>query len=83
MLFCTFHISGGLDKLTGGGDEKEGAKTDTGEDPEVVQARLEAEERRQDKHRKMERERENMRQNIRDKVISLKNFTYPFSKLHI
>ncbi|XP_064602197.1 complexin-like isoform X2 [Liolophura sinensis] len=38
-----------------------------GEDPEIVQARLEAEEKRKEKHRKMEEEREGMRQSIRDK----------------
>lgn len=49
----------------GGGGE---TKTETGEDPEVVQARLEAEERRQEKHRRMEADREKMRQDIREKV---------------
>ncbi|WAR22157.1 CPLX1-like protein, partial [Mya arenaria] len=38
------------------------------EDPEVAEARREAEEKRKDKHRKMEAEREDMRQSIRDKV---------------
>lgn len=61
-------LGGGLDKLTGEGEKQgEGAKTETGEDPEVVQARLEAEERRKDKHRKIEEDREKMRQGIRDK----------------
>lgn len=66
---CPLFI-GGLDKLTGGDEKKEGEgeKTETGEDPEVVQARLEQEERRKEKHRKMEMEREKMRQDIRDKV---------------
>ncbi|CAJ0921806.1 unnamed protein product, partial [Mesorhabditis belari] len=59
-------LGGGLDSLTGG-NEGEGEKTETGEDPEVVAARLEQEERRKDKHRKMEQEREKMRQGIRDK----------------
>ncbi|OUC46516.1 synaphin protein [Trichinella nativa] len=62
-------IKGGLDKLTGDGGGE--AKTESGEDPEVIQARLEAEERRQEKHRKMEREREKMRKDIREKVNSL------------
>uniref|UniRef100_A0A914XIS8 Complexin 2 n=1 Tax=Plectus sambesii TaxID=2011161 RepID=A0A914XIS8_9BILA len=61
-------LGGGLDKLTGDGDAEGGEKTETGEDPEVVQARIEAEERRKEKHRKMENEREKMRQDIRDKV---------------
>jgi len=61
-------ITGGLDKLTGdGAAEGGGEKTETGEDPEVVAARLEQEERRKDKHRKMETEREKMREGIRDK----------------
>ncbi|CAJ0564292.1 unnamed protein product, partial [Mesorhabditis spiculigera] len=57
---------GGLDSLTGG-NEGEGEKTAEGEDPEVVAARLEQEERRKEKHRKMEQEREKMRQGIREK----------------
>jgi len=60
-------MKGGLDKLTGGNDGGNENKTETGEDPEVVQARLEAEERRQDKHRKIEVEREKMRTDIREK----------------
>eukprot|EP00080_Pristionchus_pacificus_P006023 PDM66043.1 cpx-1 [Pristionchus pacificus] len=59
-------FKGGLDSLTGGG-ENEGEKTETGEDPEVVAARLEQEERRKEKHRKMEAEREKMREGIRSK----------------
>ena len=59
-------LGGGLDTITGGG-QNEGEKTETGEDPEVVAARLEQEERRKDKHRKMEAEREKMRQGIREK----------------
>lgn len=59
-------LGGGLDKLTGGEGGGE-AKNETGEDPEVVAARLENEERRKEKHRKMEVEREKMRQDIRDK----------------
>ncbi|KRZ88930.1 putative complexin-1, partial [Trichinella sp. T8] len=61
-------IKGGLDKLTGDGGGE--AKTESGEDPEVIQARLEAEERRQEKHRKMEREREKMRKDIREKLYA-------------
>jgi len=60
-------LGGGLDKLTGGEGGGGEAKTETGEDPEVVQARLEAEERRQEKHRRMEADREKMRQDIREK----------------
>jgi len=60
-------LGGGLDKLTGSGEGGAEAKNETGEDPEVVQARLEAEERRKEKHRKMEVEREKMRQDVRDK----------------
>jgi len=60
-------MKGGLDKLTGGGEGGGEAKAEAGEDPEVVQARIEAEERRKDKHRKQEMEREKMRQDIRDK----------------
>jgi len=62
-------VKGGLDKLTGG-EKKEGdeaAKTETGEDPEVIQARIEQEERRKEKHRRMEQDREKMRQGVRDK----------------
>ncbi|KAF8356654.1 hypothetical protein PRIPAC_91649 [Pristionchus pacificus] len=57
-------LGGGLDHLTGSGDN-EGEKT--GEDPEVVAARLEQEERRKEKHRKQEAEREKMREGIRSK----------------
>ncbi|CAL2029890.1 Protein CBR-CPX-1 [Caenorhabditis briggsae] len=58
-----------LNEVTGGLGLKDdgGEKTETGEDPEVVAARLEQEERRKEKHRKMEQEREKMRQGIRDK----------------
>jgi len=59
-------MKGGLDSLTGGGESEGGDKVE-GEDPEVVAARLEQEERRKDKHRKMENEREKMRQDIRTK----------------
>lgn len=58
-----------LNEVTGAlnsGGEGEN-KTETGEDPEVVQARLEQEERRKEKHRKMEAEREKMRGDIRNK----------------
>ncbi|XP_052772081.1 complexin-like isoform X2 [Mya arenaria] len=52
----------------GGDDEKkDDAGSDGDEDPEVAEARREAEEKRKDKHRKMEAEREDMRQSIRDK----------------
>ncbi|KAL4231104.1 Complexin-1 [Mactra antiquata] len=52
-----------------GDDEKkeDGGGADDGEDPEVAEARREAEEKRKEKHRKMEAEREEMRQSIRDK----------------
>jgi len=55
-------LTGGDKKEEGGGDKKQEA-----EDPEVVQARLEQEERRKDKHRQMEKEREKVRTGIRDK----------------
>uniref|UniRef100_A0A1I7W720 Putative complexin-1 n=1 Tax=Heterorhabditis bacteriophora TaxID=37862 RepID=A0A1I7W720_HETBA len=59
-------LLGGLDKLTG--ENEDGTeKSEIGEDPEVIAARLEQEERRKEKHRKMEEEREKMRQNIRAK----------------
>lgn len=48
-------------------EEGEGEKTVDGEDPEIVEARREMEEKRKEKHRKMEEERETMRQSIRDK----------------
>ncbi|MCP9258992.1 putative complexin-1 [Dirofilaria immitis] len=51
-------VKGGIDKLTGDKDGEGGEKTESGEDPEVVAARLEQEERRKERHRKMERERE-------------------------
>ncbi|KAM3724084.1 putative complexin-1 [Dirofilaria immitis] len=60
-------VKGGIDKLTGDKDGEGGEKTESGEDPEVVAARLEQEERRKERHRKMEREREKMRQDIRSK----------------
>ncbi|CAB3407929.1 unnamed protein product [Caenorhabditis bovis] len=59
-----------LNEVTGGlglNNDNNAEKTETGEDPEVVAARLEQEERRKEKHRKMEAEREKMRQGIRDK----------------
>jgi len=46
-------------------DKKEGAEE---EDPEIAEAKREAEEKRTDKYRKIEEERETMRQGIRDKV---------------
>ncbi|KRY91409.1 putative complexin-1 [Trichinella pseudospiralis] len=73
-------IKGGLDKLTGDGGNE--AKTESGEDPEVIQARLEAEERRQEKHRKMEMEREKMRKDIREKYgIQKKDPVMPAAEL--
>ncbi|UJR10209.1 hypothetical protein I4U23_014423 [Adineta vaga] len=58
-----------LDKvkeLTGGdGDKKEGGNDE--EDPEVAEARREAEEKRDAKYAKMERQREEVRQGIREK----------------
>ncbi|KHJ44834.1 synaphin protein [Trichuris suis] len=68
-------VAGGLDKLTG--DNSSDSKTETGEDPEVVQARLEAEQRRQEKHRKMEQEREKMRKEIREKYNIQKKEALP------
>uniref|UniRef100_A0A7E4ZYU5 Putative complexin-1 n=1 Tax=Panagrellus redivivus TaxID=6233 RepID=A0A7E4ZYU5_PANRE len=51
----------------GGGDGENAEGQQTGEDPEVVAARKELEERRKEKHRKMEAEREKMRSDIRSK----------------
>uniref|UniRef100_A0A183BTE2 Putative complexin-1 n=1 Tax=Globodera pallida TaxID=36090 RepID=A0A183BTE2_GLOPA len=48
-----------------GGDDE--PKVVEGEDPEVIAARQELEERRKEKHRKMEVEREKMRDQIRNK----------------
>jgi len=59
-------MKGGLDSLTGGG-EGDGSAQPAGEDPEVIAARQEQEERRKEKHRKMEAEREKMRADIRTK----------------
>jgi complexin-1/2 len=47
-----------------GGNKEEGEKTEGGEDPEVIAARKEQEERRKEKHRKMELEREKVRRNL-------------------
>ncbi|CAF1096926.1 unnamed protein product [Adineta steineri] len=58
-----------LDKvkeLTGGDGEKKEAGADE-EDPEVAEARREAEEKRDAKYAKMERQREDVRQGIREK----------------
>lgn len=66
VLFSS--ISGGLDKLTGSSETKDTTKVAAEEDPEVIQAKLEAEEQRKEKHRRMEDEREKLRNNIRDKV---------------
>ncbi|CAF0805627.1 unnamed protein product [Rotaria sordida] len=49
---------GGNGSGSGGGDE---------EDPEVAEARREADEKRNAKYAKMERQREEVRQNIREK----------------
>lgn len=53
------------------GDKEEEKKADgTGdEDPEIAEARREAEEKRNEKYRKIEEERERVRQDIRDKVL--------------
>ncbi|CAF0905299.1 unnamed protein product [Adineta steineri] len=60
-----------LDKvkeLTGGdGEKKEGGGADDEEDPEVAEARREADEKRTAKYAKMERQREEVRQGIREK----------------
>lgn len=66
----SYFFTGGFDKITGGGEGEGGESKSAEEDPEVIQARIEAEERRQEKHRKKEQEREMMRQGIRDKVTS-------------
>ncbi|CAF0828281.1 unnamed protein product [Adineta ricciae] len=57
-------------KLAGSdGDKKEGGGggADDEEDPEVAEARREADEKRNAKYAKMERQREEVRQNIREK----------------
>jgi len=61
-----------LDKvkeLTGGDGEKKdaGGGDNDEEDPEVAEARREADEKRTAKYAKMERQREEVRQNIREK----------------
>ncbi|CAH1783713.1 unnamed protein product [Owenia fusiformis] len=65
-----------------GGDDKkddDGGEGDGVEDPEIAEARREAEERRKEKHRKMEEERETMRQEIRDKYgLKKKDPNNPF-----
>ncbi|VEL13723.1 unnamed protein product [Protopolystoma xenopodis] len=48
-------------------------------DPELEEALREAEQRRQEKHRKMEEERENMRQGIRDKVYKHRSLHFALS----
>ena len=55
-------VTGGLNL---GGEKDSGEKLD--EDPEVIAARQEMEEKRKEKHRKMEVEREKMRTDIRSK----------------
>lgn len=50
-------------------EEKKGADNgEEEEDPEIAEAKREAEEKRNEKYRKIEEERETMRQSIRDKV---------------
>lgn len=57
-------LSGALGDKEEKEEKKEGAEE---EDPEIAEARREAEEKRNEKYRKMEEERETMRQGIRDK----------------
>ncbi|KAK6766738.1 hypothetical protein RB195_026175 [Necator americanus] len=73
MVFGLSIGSGGIDRLTGDNEERKGnEKQDIPEDPEVLAARQEQEERRKEKHRKMEADREKMRRNIREKY-NIKN----------
>ncbi|EYB93210.1 hypothetical protein Y032_0185g1048 [Ancylostoma ceylanicum] len=61
-------FKGGLDRLTGENEEGRGnERQDVPEDPEVLAARIEQEERRKERHRRMEADREKMRRNIREK----------------
>jgi len=64
-------LTGGLlggNPLSGALDDKEDKKENAEEeDPEVLEAKREAEEKRTEKYRKIEEERETMRQGIRDK----------------
>lgn len=66
-------LTGGLlgNPLSGALEDKEEKKgADNGEeeeDPEIAEAKREAEEKRNEKYRKIEEERETMRQSIRDK----------------
>jgi len=56
-----------IKELAGGdGEKKEGDGVDE-EDPEIAEARREADEKRTAKYAKMERQREEVRQGIRDK----------------
>jgi len=58
----------GGNPLSGALEDKEEKKDGPEEeDPEIAEARREAEEKRNEKYRKMEEERETMRQGIRDK----------------
>jgi complexin-1/2 len=57
-------LSGALGDKEEKDEKKEGGEE---EDPEIAEARREAEEKRNEKYRKMEEERETMRQGIRDK----------------
>ena len=59
-------------------DEKKGDVPEE-EDPEILEAKREAEEKRNEKYRKMEEERETMRQGIRDKVREICMRAYPSS----
>ena len=49
-------------------EEKKGDNGEEEEDPEIAEAKREAEEKRNEKYRNLEEERETMRQGIRDKV---------------
>jgi Synaphin protein len=66
MLWYYRSLTGAL----GDKEEKDDKKSDVPEeeDPEILEAKREAEEKRNEKYRKMEEEREIMRQGIRDKV---------------
>ncbi|ESO06547.1 hypothetical protein HELRODRAFT_155720 [Helobdella robusta] len=56
----------GVTNALGDKDEKDDKNAEE-EDPEIAEAKREAEEKRNEKYRKMEEEREAMRQTIRDK----------------
>jgi complexin-1/2 len=63
-------LSGALGDKEEKDEKKEGGEE---EDPEIAEARREAEEKRNEKYRKMEEERETMRQGIRDSSLFPKN----------